>query len=757
MDTKSKKWKAILSFLCFSLGVSLLLGGAAPFLSLALRGSQGVQELRESFETDYQNTVEFRRDISGYLEDFLAMASGSPLDWYGYPYDGEYTYSYAQESAEAAMEGLGLQWGWQTETSYGVSEDSSSGPSYPSDEEIEAAAKRAHERFAKDKNILYTISYNGKEKYTNAEGTGLDGPSLAQPEGYNFLLYFDGKKATIIKDGKKIDPYGDGYYREENDWYLPGYNNFTVDEKTSHATVTIAAAKVPMLYVSTDNSNSAYRSNDLYYLARNLSQNRQRYIVCAFALTAGAVFFLFYLFSRRQKARADRFLARITGRVYIEFKVLILLLALLFALLASSYNMRELAYYVYNEGYLDFWMLSSYLQDVAQNTGAVLFLFWVGYLLVNDLRYGVHPLKHSLLSRLRASHRRAELRLPFQQRMERRLRRITAFQVILSAAAAVPLFFFMIYNSPGALVIAIPLLLLLALGLWALHGFNRDCRSMSGDVGALIDQIGTVRAGNLSMPLTLPEDADLCQAAQDLGDIQRGMNAALEEQIRSERMKVELIANVSHDIKTPLTSIISYVELLDEEEDLPEHVRDYIEILKGKSQRLKTMVQDVFEVSKATSGQLPVDQEELDLGKLLRQTLADMQEQIAGSPVQLKSEIPEEPVMIQADGQRLYRVFQNLLQNALQYSLEGSRIHVSLHADGSMAVASVKNTSKTEIAPGVDFTERFVRGDQSRTDGGSGLGLSIARSFTEACGGRFSVETIADLFVVTVEFARLPE
>ena len=111
--------------------------------------------------------------------------------------------------------------------------------------------------------------------------------------------------------------------------------------------------------------------------------------------------------------------------------------------------------------------------------------------------------------------------------------------------------------------------------------------------------------------------------------------------------------------------------------------------------------------------------------------------------------------MIMADGQRLYRVFQNLLQNALQYSLDGSRIYVNLKTDGSVAVASVKNTSASEIPADVNFTERFTRGDSSRTDGGSGLGLSIAKSFTEACGGRMTVETIADLFVVTVEFPQI--
>ena len=144
--------------------------------------------------------------------------------------------------------------------------------------------------------------------------------------------------------------------------------------------------------------------------------------------------------------------------------------------------------------------------------------------------------------------------------------------------------------------------------------------------------------------------------------------------------------------------------------------------------------------------------ETLDFSKLLRQTLADMDEQIQGSRVTVKAEIPQQEVLIQGDGEKLYRVFQNLIQNALKYSLEGSRVYVTLSTDDSMAAASVKNTSRDEIDSGKDFTERFVRGDASRTDGGSGLGLSIARSFTEACGGSFELETIADLFMVTVSF-----
>ena len=234
--------------------------------------------------------------------------------------------------------------------------------------------------------------------------------------------------------------------------------------------------------------------------------------------------------------------------------------------------------------------------------------------------------------------------------------------------------------------------------------------------------------------------------------MQEGLRSAVAEQMKSERMKVELIANVSHDLKTPLTSVVSYAALLGEEEDLPPHVKDYIRILNEKARRLQVMVQDVFEVSKAASGELPLRLEQLDLTRLLDQTLADMDEAIRESGLTFRATLPSNPVWITADGDRLYRVFQNLIQNALRYSLEGSRVYVTLEVREGRAVARLKNTSRDELPSGVDFTARFVRGDASRTDGGSGLGLAIASSFTAACGGALRVETDADLFTVEVTF-----
>ena len=275
---------------------------------------------------------------------------------------------------------------------------------------------------------------------------------------------------------------------------------------------------------------------------------------------------------------------------------------------------------------------------------------------------------------------------------------------------------------------------------------------MIEDLGALSDQIEAVR--RKQQGTMLAAERPLAGLSRAVADIDSGLQQAVEEQLRSERMKVELITNVSHDLKTPLTSILSYAALL-EEEELPDHVRDYVTILNDKAQRLKNMVQEVFDVSKAASGNLNLHWEELDLAKLLRQTLADQAEPIAASGLDLRTRLPAEPVLIRADGDRLYRVFQNLIQNVLQYSLEGSRAYLTLETNGERGRVCVQNISREELPRGKDFTERFVRGDESRSDGGSGLGLAIAKSFTEACGGTFRLWTEADLFTVKVEFPRI--
>lgn len=287
--------------------------------------------------------------------------------------------------------------------------------------------------------------------------------------------------------------------------------------------------------------------------------------------------------------------------------------------------------------------------------------------------------------------------------------------------------------------------------------FNFFLWSFAKDTKRIADRLSQIQIGDLNEPLTLSKVSLLKKVATDINRLEDSIDNAVEQKNRSNKMRVELITNISHDLKTPLTSIINYADLLCEEE-LPEQASEYAASLKTKAYRLKNMVQDVFELSKATSGNLPVEKHALDLAKLIRQTLADMDERISASSLTFKTVIADEPLMIMADGDKLYRVFQNLIVNALQYSLEGSRVHIHLSAENGWACAKVKNTSKWELDFDTEeIIERFVRADASRTTEGSGLGLSIVQSFTEACGGTFTITTDADMFTACVQFPLLSE
>lgn len=234
--------------------------------------------------------------------------------------------------------------------------------------------------------------------------------------------------------------------------------------------------------------------------------------------------------------------------------------------------------------------------------------------------------------------------------------------------------------------------------------------------------------------------------------INKGFDESLEEQMKSERMKINLVTNVSHDLKTPLTSIISYIDLLSKE-DLSEISRDYVNILSEKANRLKNIVADLFDLAKSTSGDINLDFEALDIKKLIEQTLGDMEDDIEKSGLQIKTNFPEGPVNIVSDGKKLYRVFQNIIDNALKYSLDGTRVFVELQEEDGTAVATIKNTSSYEMDFNQDeILQRFSRGDKSRTTDGSGLGLSIAESFTNVCGGILKIDIDGDMFKVIISF-----
>lgn len=242
---------------------------------------------------------------------------------------------------------------------------------------------------------------------------------------------------------------------------------------------------------------------------------------------------------------------------------------------------------------------------------------------------------------------------------------------------------------------------------------------------------------------------------ENLQSIQLGIQKAVDEQTRAERMKTELITNVSHDIKTPLTSIVNYVDLLEKEDIQPEKAKEYVDVLNRQAARLKKLTEDLVEASKASSGSLPVHLAPTDVNVLLSQLAGDYLEKLEDAQLEpIFRPAPSQPV-IQADGQLLSRVLGNLFSNICKYAMPGTRVYFESAADENTVSLTFKNISKYELnIPAEELMARFVRGDRSRHTEGSGLGLSIAQSLTELQGGTFRLEIDGDLFKAVVTFPR---
>lgn len=266
--------------------------------------------------------------------------------------------------------------------------------------------------------------------------------------------------------------------------------------------------------------------------------------------------------------------------------------------------------------------------------------------------------------------------------------------------------------------------------------------------------IANIASGDISYCVNVDEFSGKQKITADhINHIGENLDAALQEKIKSERFKADLITNVSHDLKTPLTSIINYVDLMKREQIQDEKIQGYLEVLEQKSQRLKTLTEDLVEASKASSGNLKLEISDIDFVELIQQTNGEFEEKFSMRSLHLVSHLPEQPVLIEADGRRLWRVLENLYNNAFKYAMENSRIYIDMTVDDGWVVFTIKNISEHPLnISSSELTERFVRGDVSRTTEGSGLGLSIAQSLTQLQKGIFQIIIDGDLFKVNVKF-----
>lgn len=287
----------------------------------------------------------------------------------------------------------------------------------------------------------------------------------------------------------------------------------------------------------------------------------------------------------------------------------------------------------------------------------------------------------------------------------------------------------------------------LFLGLPAIYIFIRRSAYLS----RIIVATEAMAAGRLQEEIKVEGKSPLAEHAKNLNNLREGVRISMNEQAKSERLKTELITNVSHDLRTPLTSIITYTDLLKTEDLSVENRLKYVDILDKKSQRLKTLIEDLFEVSKMASGNLELNKQRVDLTQLLQQALAEHEEEITETGLDFRIDLPESVLVAHIDGQRWWRVLDNLIVNAIKYTLPGTRVYVTLRKVDRHAEFVVKNITKYELNENVDeLFERFKRADTSRQTEGSGLGLAIAQSIVDMHGGEMKIEVDGDLFKVTV-------
>jgi len=590
--------------------------------------------------------------------------------------------------------------------------------------------------------IFYAENFKTGKRIANSKtdlGISVKGfPSLLQ--GYDYYFYYNGEEFFAGNSDKpqNIDKKDIGY----SNLYHWGCFSENINSKFPG----IRDCRI-LLVVKKDITKVISETSRLYNLKKRFQVMKWTIIGIIVVFLFGVALLIISILNRKLKHEFDFRLAKLSGKLWFEPKALVSLFVIA-VIMEAERNTSKLMY-------------STQLRFAF----FLIIAGWWFYLMFIDLVTNKRRFfSNNSINMIIRKYRSFEGKKPFQKGMILRLFMFIGAEAILVFLAGA--FCIIIIQRMDSFFFYC-IFIVAAIGVYLIYRYQRRYSNTITDIGRLVDQIEAIKAGGVTDELVLDPDTDMYNAAKNLNSIKEGMNKVIEEKVKSERTKVELITNVSHDLKTPLTSIISYVDLLSKEQGLPEHVNDYVKILIQKSNRLKTLIEDLFDLTRASSGEIKVDYERLDLGKLIKQTMADLNEEISRSELAFRVNIPEQPVFILSDGKKLYRVFLNLISNALKYSLPGSRVYIDLivqnmnnKTNGETkeidyeVVVIIKNTANYEMSfSQEEILERFVRGDKARSTEGSGLGLAIAKNFTQVCGGKFDIVLDGDLFKVILSFA----
>ena len=481
---------------------------------------------------------------------------------------------------------------------------------------------------------------------------------------------------------------------------------------------------------------------DYYYMAQKLKDSCFKAAVVLGILTGISSIGTVFLFKDYLKNWPLKSSLRLSKPDRIWTEILVLLLAASIVIYIGSFPVFGWEMYVWGYVLLDFYDIFQYLLRMSL---CLLLLIASLFLLIRKFGLGIGKDTSFICQQIRQYKKRTSLEKEFQHKFRIFL---AAGGILTAAVLWLTMGPWNWYTSWETIVAGI-----CSLGVFLL--LLRACfnSSLVRDAGYLSYQIRQVAEGEkLDEAYRIPNNSFLKEAEDSLENIESAMKKSVEKQVQAERLKAELLTNMSHDLKTPLTSMVGYTDLL-KQEKLPDQARDYVEAIAAKQEQLKDMIQDLFDLSKAASGSEQLYLEVLDMNRLLEQTLGDMEDAVTASGRNIRQKFSQESLPFLGDNLKMYRVVQNLLENALKYSLENTRIYIETRKQGNRIQAVIKNIACYEMDfDPKEITERFVRGDKARTTQGHGLGLAIASAYAANMGGTLHVEIDGDLFKVILEF-----
>lgn len=600
------------------------------------------------------------------------------------------------------------------------------------------------------KNLDYLIINNlNDEKLTNTKqdlslliNSKIKNQDILNYYNYYIVIEFNSEGNVNIKN---TNQYGYNYYSNQNG-NLKGYLGLDYEEEIINPKNVTIVYGIP--------KNLSYSDDDIYYNSLNIGNWVYGDALAPYAIVIYVVVILMSLIISYKKSKEDNIISKLLN---IPFEILVGLIISTTACVSLS---PEIIYgTLYNTEVINGLKIYGLSESVSRYGLYIInVLYWMAllfsaFIAISLLKYifkkGIikYIKENTLIGRFTLFIIRKSRsvmnnlsKINFNENSNKYLLKLVSINFVIVMFCSL-LWFGGIF---GAIVYSIVLFFIL----------RKYMIEIKEKYTILLEATNKIAEGNLDVEIK--EDLKVFEPLKDeLQKIQKGFKNAVEEEVKSQRMKTDLISNVSHDLKTPLTSIITYIDLLKDENISEENRKLYLDTLDRKSQRLKNLIEDLFEVSKATSKNVQLNILDVDIVSLMKQTQFELSDKIEESSLKFKWNFPENKVIVPLDSEKTFRVFENLLINIVKYSMPNSRVFIDIVDGNEEVYVTLKNMSANEI----DFTseeivERFARGDKSRNTEGSGLGLAIAKSFVELQGGNLNVEIDGDLFKVILKFKK---